>query len=206
MVDKSITVQTYALDLLKPEAIEFNNIFEKILASVDTAGIEFGLIFHNAGHIGTLKQTTDLTDLKAWREYYDLNLFSVSLLNSVFIKQIRPIAPQLVVVNITSLCGRSPTVNLAMYGSGKAARELFFKVLAIEEPKIIVLNYSPGPVDTDMFDSIINEAQSEVLKKSFKEVKETTVLTTEQTVNKMLEILENGDFKTGDTVDYYDRI
>lgn len=205
MVDKSITVQTYLLDLSKPDLNEYNTLFQTILSSVDTAGIEFGLIFHNAGHVGTLKQTTDLTDLTTWREYYDLNLFSVVLLNSVFIKQIRPIAPQLVIVNVTSLCGRSPVVNLSMYGSGKAARELFFKVLAVEEPKIIVLNYSPGPVDTDMFESIVTDAQSEALKKSFQEVKESTVLTTEQTVGKLLDILEKGDFKTGDTIDYYDR-
>ncbi|XP_018576556.1 sepiapterin reductase [Anoplophora glabripennis] len=205
MVDKSITVQTYVLDLSKPDINDYNKLFQNILSSVDTSGIEFGLIFHNAGHVGTLKQTADLTDLTTWHEYYDLNLFSAVLLNSVFVKQIRPIAPQLVVVNITSLCGRSPTLNLSMYGSGKAARELFFKVLALEEPKIIVLNYSPGPVETDMFETIITDAQSEVLKKSFREVKESTVLTTEQTVSKLLDILEKGDFKTGDTIDYYDR-
>ncbi|KAJ8916869.1 hypothetical protein NQ315_005876 [Exocentrus adspersus] len=196
MVDKSITVQTHALDLSNPDLNDYNKLFQNILASIDTSGIEFGFIFHNAGHIGTLKQTIDLTDLTTWREYYDLNLFSVALLNSVFIKQIRPVAPQLVIVNITSLCGRSPTLNLAMYGSGKAARELFFKVLAVEEPKIIVLNYSPGPVKTEMFESIIAEAQSEVLKKSFQEVKDTTVLSTEQTVSKLLDVLEKGDFKT----------
>ncbi|KAJ8959112.1 hypothetical protein NQ318_022369 [Aromia moschata] len=182
-VDKSITVQTYVMDLSKSDLDDYNRVFDKVLSSVDTAGIEFGLIFHNAGHVGTLKQTTDLTDLKAWREYYDLNLFSVALLNNAFIKHVRPIAPQLLVVNITSLCGRSPTVNLAMYGSAKAARELFFKVLAVEEPKVIVLNYSPGPVDTEMFESIIKDAQSEVLKKSFEEVKKSTVLTTTQTIH-----------------------
>ena len=33
---------------------------------------------------------------------------------------------------------------------GKAARDMFFKVLAAEEPSIRVLNYAPGPIDTDM--------------------------------------------------------
>ncbi|VEN63818.1 unnamed protein product [Callosobruchus maculatus] len=205
-VDKALNVQTIALDLSKPNLVEYTNIFNKVLSSIDKDDIYSALFFHNAGSIGEAKQTTDLIDLQKWSDYYHFNLFSVALLNSTFIKLLRPVAPQLVVVNITSLAGRQPFVNLSMYGSGKAARELFFKALAIEEPNVIVFNYSPGPVDTDMFTTIIEEAQSEEVRNNFKKTKETSILTTSQTVNKMLEILEKGDFKSGDTIDYYDRI
>ncbi|CAG9812784.1 unnamed protein product [Phaedon cochleariae] len=204
-VDKSLTVQTYVTDLSKPDNEVFTKLFQEILNSVDTKDIRLGMIVHNAGLTGTVKRTTDLTDLVTWREQFDLNLFSAVMLNSLFIKHIRPIAPQLVVVNITSLCGRAPFANLAMYGSGKAAREIFFKVLALEEPHIVVCNYSPGPVDTDMFNNIIETAQSEEVQKEFKQVKETAVLTPFQTVSKLLELLEKGDFKSGDTIDYFDK-
>ncbi|EFA08713.1 sepiapterin reductase [Tribolium castaneum] len=205
-VDKSLNVITESVDLSSADVPTYEKIIDKATASVDTTGIEFGIIFHNAGTTGEIKRTTDLTDVKIWREYYDLNLFQVTALNSVFVRRIRPIAPQLVVVNITSLCGRTPFKNLAMYGSAKAARELFFKVLALEEENIIVLNYSPGPVDTSMFDSIITNAQSEEVQESFKKVKESTILTCEQTVGRLIALLEKGDFKSGDTIDYYDRL
>ncbi|RZC43338.1 sepiapterin reductase [Asbolus verrucosus] len=205
-VDKSLTVITHDVDLARADRKTYEKIFDEVTTSVDTSGIEFGIIFHNAGSIGDVKQTLDLSDVRLWRDYFDLNLFSVAALNAVFLQKLRPIAPQLVVVNITSLCGRTPFKNLAMYGSGKAARELFFKVLAVEEPNIIVFNYSPGPVDTDMFNNIIENAQSAEVQDSFKKVKETSILTTEQTVGKLIAILEKGDFKSGDTVDYYDRI
>ncbi|XP_050310688.1 sepiapterin reductase isoform X2 [Anthonomus grandis grandis] len=205
-IDKSLTVLTYSLDLSKPDQESYNSIFNEILETIDTKDIEFGYIFHNAGHIGTLKETTELTDLAQWRQYYDLNLFSAVLLNSVFIKKLRPIAPQLVVVNITSLVGRMPFANLAMYGSGKASREIFFKVLAVEQPKVTVLNYSPGPVLTDMFNTICDSAEDPELKKNFQETREKSVLTTDQTVTKLLTILEQGDYKSGDTIDYFDRI
>lgn len=204
-IDKSLTVLTYVADLSKPNIEEYNGIFKNILNTIDQTDLHFGIIFHNAGLVGSIIQTTDLTDLTVWREYYDLNLFSVALLNSAFIKNLQSVIPQLMSVNITSLCGRAPFTNMAMYGSAKAARELFFKVLAMEEPNIIVLNYSPGPVDTDMFDNIIEGAQSAEVKLNFKTVKETSILTTVQTVNKMLGIIEKGDFKSGDTVDYFDR-
>lgn len=205
-IDKCICVLTFVIDLSKPDNDLFGKIFDEILNKIDSQQIEFGLFFHNAGHVGVLKQTTDLTDLNAWRNYYDLNLFSVILLNSLFVKKIRPIAPQLVVVNITSLCGRVPFKDLAMYGSGKAAREQFFRVFALEEPRIVVLNYSPGPVSTDMFHSIVKEAQSEDVRKDFQEVADKSVLQPEQTVDKLIEILKKGEFQNGATVDYFDRI
>ena len=205
-VDKSLTVITHSVDLATADVKTYELILDSVTTSVDTAGIEFGIVFHNAGTTGEVKQTTDLCSFQEWRKHFDLNLFSAAALNSVFVRKIRPIAPQLVVVNITSLCGRTPFKNLAMYGASKAAREMLFKVLALEEPNVVVLNYSPGPVDTSMFDGIIATAQSEEVQNSFRKVKETTILTPEQTVGKLLGLLEKGDFKSGDTVDYFDRI
>lgn len=40
------------------------------------------------------------------------------------------------------------------YSAGKAAREAFFRALAVEEPNLRILNYSPGPVQTDMHEEI----------------------------------------------------
>lgn len=34
--------------------------------------------------------------------------------------------------------------------SGKAARDMMFATMALEEPKILVLSYAPGPLDTEM--------------------------------------------------------
>lgn len=204
-IDKSLTVLTYITDLSKPSNEEYNNVFKNILETIDQNDMHFGIIFHNAGHIGALKQTTDLTDLTLWREYFELNMFSVVSLNSAFVKNFKTVVPQLMCVNITSLVGRSPFKNMAMYGSGKAAREIFFKVLAIEEPNIIVLNYSPGPVDTEMFNSIIETAQSDEVKQTFKTVKDNNILTSVQTVSKMIKLIEKGDFKSGDIIDYFDK-
>ncbi|KAF7267060.1 hypothetical protein GWI33_019663 [Rhynchophorus ferrugineus] len=205
-VDKAITVLTYVTDLSNPDIGTYNDIFTKVLTLIDSTGIECGYIFHNAGFVGSIKNTTELNDLQVWRSYFDLNMFSMVLLNNAFIQKIRPIAPRLVVVNITSLCGSKPFVNLAMYGSGKAARQLFFKVLAVEQPNITVLNYSPGPVKTEMFDSICDTADSKELRDDFQKVRNSSVLTTQQTVEKLIDVLEKGDYTSGDVIDYYDRV
>jgi sepiapterin reductase len=41
-------------------------------------------------------------------------------------------------------------VMLLCLAIGKAARDMMFSVMALEEPEILVLSYAPGPLDTDM--------------------------------------------------------
>lgn len=48
------------------------------------------------------------------------------------------------VVNISSLCALQPFPSWVLYCTGKAARDMMFRVLAQEEPDLRVLNYSPG--------------------------------------------------------------
>lgn len=48
------------------------------------------------------------------------------------------------VVNVSSLCALQPFVSWVLYCSGKAARDMMFRVLAEEEPDVRVLSYSPG--------------------------------------------------------------
>lgn len=205
-VDNSFTVLTFTVDLSEPSLTDYEQLFGKVLSSIEATELQYGYIIHNAGHVGELKEAASLSDLNTWRKYFDLNLFSTVLLNNVFLQKIQPIAAQLVIVNITSLCGRQPFLNMAMYCSGKAARELFFKVLAVDQPNVTVLNYSPGPVLTDMFNSICDTAENPQVRNNFQEMRDGKVLTTLQTVGMLLNILEKGDFKSGDTIDYFDRV
>lgn len=48
------------------------------------------------------------------------------------------------VVNVSSLCALQPFPSWVLYCTGKAARDMAFRVLAEEEPDLRVLSYSPG--------------------------------------------------------------
>ncbi|XP_066158980.1 sepiapterin reductase-like [Euwallacea fornicatus] len=204
--DKSFTVLTFAIDLSSTDFDGYTEMFNEVLTSVDNANIEYGYLFHNAGHVGDLKQASELVDLKTWKSYYDLNLFSAILINNAFLRKFQDLFTRIVIINVTSLAGRQPFANMSMYGCAKASRDIFFRVLALEQPNLTVLNYSPGPVLTDMFNSICDSAQSLDLRRSFQEVRNTSVLSASQTVTKLLNLLEEGQYKSGDTVDYFDRI
>lgn len=51
--------------------------------------------------------------------------------------------------------------------SGKAARDMFFKVMALENPDVNVLNYAPGPLETDMFNCIRETSYDKEVKAMF---------------------------------------
>lgn len=200
----NVHVEIFPYDLSKPDIKDFEAMFDKILKEMKS--YENAVIFHNAGQVGSITYAAELNDLHAWRSYYDLNLFSTVVLNSTFIAKCKQYIENLYIINISSLCGHKPFTNLALYGSAKAARDLYFSVLAIEEPNIVVLRYCPGPVNTAMFNEILENAQDANLRSQFKEIKDNNhILTSERTVYRLFGLLESGNFSSGDLIDYFDK-
>lgn len=73
-----------------------------------------------------------------------LNLYSVTCLTSVFLSKFNSDAAERCIVNMTSLLGIQPCKSVGYYCVGKASREMYFRVLAMENPTLSVLSYSPG--------------------------------------------------------------
>lgn len=89
--------------------------------------------------------TTSFTDLAEVDAYLSLNVSSCWCLTARVL-QVFPRRPDLrrTVVNISSLCALQPFRSWGLYCTSKAARDMMFKVLALEEPDVRVLSYSPG--------------------------------------------------------------
>lgn len=89
------------------------------------------VVIHNVGTMGCVNQyTNDLTDINVWHNYYDLNVFIPAILNGVIMQIFNENTnTEKLVINITSLFGIQPGKCLAYYCSGKAAREMIFKVI-----------------------------------------------------------------------------
>jgi len=73
-----------------------------------------------------------------------LNLYSVTCLTSVFLSKFNSDTAERCVVNITSLLAIEPFKSVGYYCVGKASREMYFRVLALENPSLNILSYSPG--------------------------------------------------------------
>lgn len=203
-----VIVQTFSVDLSTAKAEQFQKVLNDSLnqRKTEASSFEKAFIIHNAGTVGDVsKQAKDISDTELWTQYYHTNVFSAISLNAEFFKVFSKTSK--LVVNISSICGLEPFVSMSLYCSGKAAREMYFKVLAEEEKATdtLVLNYAPGPIDTDMTILIQNETINNDLQEMFRKQRETkTMLTTEQTTDKFIKILEESTFESGAHIDYFD--
>ncbi|KAG7214116.1 hypothetical protein KM043_001474 [Ampulex compressa] len=205
----NVSVDTASIDLSKAEKDELHEVILHSMKNNHPENFDGMVIVHNVGTIGDITQlTNDMMDLEKWQKHYSLNLFVPAILNAVVMNIFKETADvEKTVINITSLLAIQPGKSFGYYASVKAAREMFFKVFALENPEVNVLSYSPGPVETDMYEEVCQHTADLEVRESFKAMKpRKTILTVQQTINRLLMVLKENKFKSGDRFDYYDTL
>ncbi|PNJ79395.1 SPR isoform 3 [Pongo abelii] len=163
-------------------------------------GLQRLLLINNAGFV-------DQSDSTQVNNYWALNLTSMLCLTSSVLKAF-PASPGLnrTVVNISSLCALQPFKGWALYCAGKAARDMLFQVLALEEPNVRVLNYAPGPLDTDMQQLARETSMDPDMRKGLQELKaKGKLVDCKVSAQKLLSLLQKDEFKSGAHMDFYDK-
>ncbi|NXH32593.1 SPRE reductase, partial [Myiagra hebetior] len=159
------------------------------------------------GSLGDVsKSFLDLTDLEEINAYFSFNISSALCLTSTALRAFgaRPGCSR-TVVNISSLCAREPFPSWALYCSGKAARDMLFQVLALEEPGVRVLNYAPGPLDTDMQLLARTKTGDLGMRQHFQRLQEKgQLIESSVSAQKLLQLLQEDSFPSGAHVDFYD--
>ncbi|XP_039579927.1 sepiapterin reductase, partial [Passer montanus] len=165
------------------------------------------LLVNNAGSLGDIsKSFLDLTDLEEINTYFSFNISSALCLTSTALRAFgaRPGCSR-TVVNISSLCALEPFPSWALYCSGKAARDMMFRVLALEEPGLRVLNYAPGPLDTDMQLLARTRTGDPGLRRRFQRLQEQgQLIDSSVSAQKLLRLLQEDSFPSGAHVDFFD--
>ncbi|KFQ24701.1 Sepiapterin reductase, partial [Mesitornis unicolor] len=164
------------------------------------------LLVNNAGSLGDIsKSFLDLTDPDEINSYFAFNVTSALCLTSTALQAFgqRPGSSRMV-VNVSSLCALKPFKNWALYCSGKAARDMMFQVLALEEPDVRVLNYAPGPLDTDMQLLARTKTADPEMRQYFQSLQESgQLIDCTVSAQKLLRLLEEDTFSSGAHVDFY---
>lgn len=170
------------------------------------------VLINNAGSLGELKSIGSGEILSSMSNTFQFNITSSCYIASTFMKQflnIKPTLESIVLVNISSLCAIKPFESWGVYCAGKSARDMYFRVLAEEnkvDGRVRVLNYAPGPLDTDMQKEI---RESLTIQNSIKNVfvdmfEQGKLVTVDQSAEKLVILIEQNTFETGAHVDYYD--
>jgi len=182
------------------------DVLEKaVKAKYGSADHEIAMVIQNAGTLGQDgRKITELTNIDEMSGYYRLNLFSVICLNSVF-QSLFP-KSRMIFVNISSILALQPLTTWGNYCGGKAARDAVFRVLAVEQPQAVVLNYAPGPLDTPMVTDLLEDQRTDpVVRAMFEDLKRTgALLKPEDSAAAMVALLRKRNFQSGDHVDFYD--
>ncbi|KAM4528385.1 sepiapterin reductase a [Odontesthes bonariensis] len=169
--------------------------------------IDHVILVNNAGSLGDVSRyTKSFTDMAEVDSYLSLNVSS-SLCLTARVLQAFPQHPgcRCTVVNISSLCALQPFPSWMLYCTGKAAREMMFRVLAEEEPNLRVLNYSPGPLDTAMQVEARSKTADPSIKRSFSDMfAQGQLLTCEASCAKLMKVLLEDSYTSGAHIDVYD--
>ncbi|XP_040915644.1 sepiapterin reductase a [Toxotes jaculatrix] len=199
-----LVVECVVADLGQTEGLE--NVVRTSKESF-SEDIDHILLVNNAASLGDVSRyAKSFTDMAEVNSYLSLNVSS-SLCLTARVLQAFPQRPGLrrTVINISSLCALQPFCSWVLYCTGKAAREMMFRVLAQEEPDLRVLNYSPGPLDTDMQMVARSKTADPNIRKSFSDMfAQGQLLTCEESCAKLMKLLLDDNYTSGAHIDICD--
>jgi len=172
-------------------------------------------LINNAGTTGDLSKKVSHYGSQEVKNYFDVNIVSYVSLVSGFIKLFRepqasdesPFPPDLTIVNISSLLAVQAFPNWGLYASGKAARDMFLKVVAAEEKDnhVKTLSYAPGPLDNEMQSQVRASLGDPEQKKIYSSMaEEGKLVKMEESANKLLALVFSNDYESGVHIDFYD--
>ncbi|KAL3120756.1 hypothetical protein niasHT_008048 [Heterodera trifolii] len=196
---------------LATQPFALGSINSRIKAWGETVPFDLCLLFHNAGTVGEMaKKSSELSDEAQWHEFLQTNLVSAILLNNGIYEALSNAeSVRLFIVNITSLLSVKAFPSFTQYSVGKAAREAYFRAFAVEHPKCRVLNYAPGPVDTEMHAEVKEKTYDSSVREVFANRRHDAnlhrkLLKPEETVRRLIQVIVEDQFESGARVDYFD--
>nr|XP_006126931.1 sepiapterin reductase [Pelodiscus sinensis] len=200
-----LTVNSVPADLGTEDGVQLvlQVVLHKLLGAADLQRL---LIINNAGSLGDIsKSFVDFTSAAEVNSYFAFNVTSALCLTSSILKAF-PGQPGLckTVVNVSSLCALKPFKSWTLYCTGKASRDMMFQVLALEEPGVRVINYAPGPLDTEMQQLARTKSGDPEIRQQFLNMKNSGQLVDcSLSAQKLVSLLLEDMFDSGAHVDFY---
>jgi benzil reductase ((S)-benzoin forming) len=150
-------LQQIQTDLANPAATE--RIAEQIIAELPTTAQRY-LLINNAGMVEPIAQADHLDSPSAITAAFSLNVSSVMLLTSAFLKAVKPLQADVRIMNISSGAGRNPMPGWGVYCATKAALDMYSRCVHAENHGVRIASIAPGVIDTAMQGVIRHSDQS----------------------------------------------
>ena len=164
------------------------------------------IFINNHGSLGHIGTSLDSPSLAEMQQNINLNVTSclwTSVRIARFSRQVLKVP--CTVVNISSLVAIQTFPTMGIYSAGKAARDSYHKAMALEQDDkdVRVLNYAPGPLETDMATELCTADQlDETLKPHFQK----QLVDPADSAQALVKLVLEDAFETGSHVDYFDTL
>ncbi|KAM8759740.1 sepiapterin reductase b [Acanthopagrus schlegelii] len=189
-VERQLLVHCVVVDLSTQKGV---NEAVRVARLESEKEMDHVLLINNAASLGNISKFSSFTDLDVVNSYMSLNVSSALVLTAGIL-QVFPSRPGLrwTVVNLSSVFAIEALPSWVLYCTAKAARKMMFSVLAAGEPNVKVLNYSPGPLDTEM-------------QKDIKRITgvDNHPFPCRNSADKLLKLLLDDDFLSGTHIDFF---
>ncbi|XP_019631736.1 PREDICTED: sepiapterin reductase-like [Branchiostoma belcheri] len=197
-----IQITTLFGDLSKSSVT--GSIFACLRFQVDPTDYKHALLVNNAGTVGNVsRRTWEHSDPLELDSYFNLNVASAVSLTGKFLEFVRPGNLPCTVVNVTCDEAQRPMKCHSLYCAGKAAREMMFKVMAQEEPHIRILNYNPGPLETELKTTVMIEAADDGVREEIRRLRDNNqLIDPDMPARKLVQLLKEDLFKSGEVVNF----
>ena len=214
----STKVTCLDMDLSNLENLDSNldRLFAVLDAIGDASKFDSVVFVNNAGTVGHVGPAVAAPSLKDLRANVDLNITSSMWLSVRFAryslqrKKNEIWSKTTILVNVSSLVAIADFPSMACYSAGKAAREKYHTIMAQElktarddstDEVIKILNYAPGPLETDMVTEI---RSSSSLDKSLRPSYDKPQLNPDDSSKKLAQLILCNNYESGAHIDYYD--
>ncbi|PLT30553.1 (S)-benzoin forming benzil reductase [Peribacillus deserti] len=155
-----LTYVHFSCDLSKTQ--ETLSVFGKVLDQVLSQEKEIVYLINNAGVVNPINTVGNL-DPEEIQSSIQVNVTAPILITNLFLEKTKDLSVKVNIMNVTSGAGERPIQGWSIYGSTKAALNLFTKTAALEaesgNENVIINAFSPGIMDTDMQQTIRSSDQ-----------------------------------------------
>ncbi|CAL8110804.1 unnamed protein product [Orchesella dallaii] len=204
-----------ALDLSNPNQQAFNEAVSNAFTQSGTTPSDFqhSILVQCAASLGIDKgyKVQNIQDVQYIKNYFDFNVTSFILLNAVFCdlvldkKDETSTGRQTTIIHISSHGAVEPFKTWGLYCSARAAKNMLLRSISLESPNVQTINYAPGMVDTENYKEAEKHTGDPELVKYFAEQRASgLLLTPDQTVTKLVQILATKKYVKGEHISYDD--
>lgn len=179
---------------------QLDSVLDEIL--LEKKSFDRVIFINNHGHIGHIGPCTTSPSLEEMRKCIDLNLTSclwTSVRVARFAKEV--LQKPCTIVNVSSAAAVAPFPSFGIYCAGKAARNMFHTIMALDDDKLRVLNYAPGPLETEMTEEIRRAPQ---LDGRVRPHFQKQLVDPVDSAEALVQLLIKNEFENGSHIDYFD--